>query len=139
MSAIDTIYLLNDTIVAKLNLVNSKIPDVVENISNANGDQSWIIAIIVCFTVIAVTCIVTNCITEWHSNANNKNGTNGGGSGEPSQETQIDKDKREYTSKLISFREELSKKDSKLKDFTDQSCKDYIKLLTDLAKKGKVE
>ncbi len=130
----DTIYLLNDTLVAKLNLVNSKIPVVIENTANANNTHGWIMAIIICFTVIAVTCMITSTISEWHKdtiNINKKDPVV-----EPSQE---EKDKKEYTSRLLSFMEELSKKDSKMKDANEDVCKAYVQLLTDLAKKGKME
>ena len=130
----DTIYLLNDTLVAKLNLVNNKIPVVIENSASANDTQGWIIVLIICLTVIAVTCMITSTISEWHKDAisiNKKNPIV-----EPSQE---EKDKKEYISKLISFREELAKNDLKMKAEDNSSCIAYITLLTELAKKGKIE
>lgn len=130
----DTIYLLNDTLVAKLNLVNSKIPVVIENTANANNTHGWIMAIIICFTVIAVAKIVSNTISKWHQDAININKKDP--VVEPSQE---EKNKKEYTSRLLSFMEELSKKDSKMKDANEDACKAYAQLLTDLAKKGKME
>lgn len=89
----------------------------------------------VCWTIIIIAIIAAITLLLWHrinvkagrkkEEMNNNNDSN-----EKSKEAE---DKRNYISKLIAFRDELSKNDSKYKPQNDPACEEYIKLLTRLS------
>ena len=93
--------------------------------------DGWLIALIICITVIVVAIIVALTVTAWHKaeigktkNANTNKGNT------PSLE---EKNRYEYITKLLQTRQELAKKESTLKAPTDEGCKAYLDLLTQLA------
>lgn len=97
--------------------------------SSSSGDSNntlWI-----CLAIVAIAIIAAITLSIWHQKELDakKNQENSSSPDIPQQE----KDKREYIAKLISFKEELSKKESKLKAYDDTACQDYITLLTQLA------
>ena len=100
-------------------------------IKQGANDCNVLITAIICLSLVVLALIVAITISRWHkkeleSKTDSKNENSSG----PSQQ---EKDKKEYTSKLISFMEELAKKDSKMKEANDSACKDYIALLKKLA------
>lgn len=105
-------------------------------IKEGTNDCNVLIAAIVCISLVIITLIAAITVSHWHKKELEGKSTGTGKQFEPSQ---LEKDKREYVAKLLSFMEELSKKDSKMKDASDASCDAYITLLKDLAKKGKIE
>ena len=103
-----------------------KLPEIGAN------DCDVLIAAIVCTAVVLVALITAITISVWHKKELTKNKcSENKGEAKPSQQ---EIDKKEYIGKLISFREELSKKDSKLNGEGDTACQNYIDLLTYLAK-----
>lgn len=100
-------------------------------IKEGANDCNVLIAAIICLSLVLVTFIVAITISVWHNKELKNKATSGkGDSAEPPPQ---EKDNKEYIAKLISFREELSKKDSKLKDASDEACQEYIGLLSKLA------
>lgn len=99
-------------------------------IKEGTNDCNVLIAAIVCISLVLVALIAAITVSHWHKKELDRKSTGIGNQSEPSQQ---EKDKREYIGKLISFREELAKKDSKLKGTDDLACQEYIKLLTGLA------
>lgn len=100
-------------------------------IKKGTNENDALIAIVICASLVLIAFITAFTISRWHKkeleykkDSNNVN---------PSGPSQQEKDKKEYLAKLISFREELAKKDSKLKDAGDSVCQDYINLLSKLA------
>lgn len=89
----------------------------------------------VCCTIIIIAIIAAITLLLWHrinikagrkkEEMNNNNDSN--------EKSKKAEDKRNYISKLIAFRDELSKKDSKYKGHDDPACVEYINLLTRLS------
>ena len=105
-------------------------------IKEGANDCNVLITAIICISLVLVALIAAITVSRWHIKELDRKTTETKSQSEPSQE---EKDKKEYISKLIAFREELAKNDSKMKAETDPSCSAYITLLTELAKKGKIE
>lgn len=99
-------------------------------IKEGTNDCNVLIAAIVCISLVLVALIAAVTVSHWHKKELDKKPAKNSCQSEPSQQ---EKDKKEYIGKLISFREELSKKDSKLKGTDDLACQEYIELLTCLA------
>lgn len=113
------------------NRCNNATESVAPIIKERANDYNVLIAAIICISLVLVALIAAITISCWHKKElESRKDSNKANSSEPSLE---EKDKREYISKLISFREELSKKDSKLKGTEDAACKEYIELLSALA------
>lgn len=104
-------------------------------IKEGTNDCNVMIAAFVCISLVLITLIAAITVSKWHKKELDGKSV---GTGNQSETAQQEKDKREYIAKLLSFMEELSKKDSKMKDASDASCVAYITLLKDLSKNGKI-
>lgn len=99
-------------------------------INEGANDCNVLIAAVIGISVILVAFIAAITLSVWHKKElKDKKEAREAKLSEPSQQ---EKDKKEYIAKLISFREELSKKDSKLKGIEDGACREYIQMLEKL-------
>lgn len=89
----------------------------------------------VCCTIIIIAIIAAITVLLWHV-INVKDGRRKeemSNNGRDTNENNKAEDRRIYIAKLIAFRDELSKNDSKYKPQNDPACEEYIKLLTRLS------
>ena len=141
----DTVYLVCDTVIAKINAGN-----IIRIVSEGNTEsganwQEVLIAFLICAAFCFVAYRVVKIFLERKKPAEDENITklidNIKILVEEKDNKNVEKKKSDYTKRLADFLEELSKneKNARFQEINSPACKKHIALLTILAKDGIID
>lgn len=141
----DTIFCTCGQMTVRMEDVKAIQPLIIEH--TAESSATWFtlgIVALICITVILVALISKRAFKEDDKKRkeSKKENDNENVVNKPAgKDDETDKVKKEYTSKLANFLEDLSKneKNSKMKDIDNPACQKYLEMLTSMAKKGNLE
>ena len=140
----DTVFYKIDLLVNGHEKINDLCPVVIEHTTEVCCENAVPLTWIICGTIVIVVIIMALSLRGWHirktkiaeldelKKENEK-------LKKANEKTKISK--TEYTGKLATFLEELSKNDNntKLQDIKSFACQEYIKLLVHLSQKGSMD
>lgn len=141
---VDTIYYKFDLLVNGQERINDLCPIVIEQTTNACGQNAVPLAWIICGAIVIISIVAALSIRGWQIRKNkfakldelkkeNEELKN------KDENSQISK--TEYAGKLAAFFEELSKNDknARLQAIDSPACQEYIHLLVHLSQKGSMD
>ena len=140
----DTVTYKIDLLVNGQETINNLCPFVIEHTTKTCGQNAVPLALIICCTIIIVAIIAAISIWGWHKRKNKIEKLADLRKENEALKKQNDRlqiSKNDYTGKLASFLEELSRNDknTRLQDIDSPACQEYIKLLVHLSQKGNMD